>query len=48
MKSLQTIKEETGLNNKELCKAFRDCISYFLSYEELESFLIKEAEKKLI
>lgn len=47
MKSIQIIKYEMGLNDKELCNSFRNCISYFLSYEELQPFLILEKEKKL-
>ena len=47
MKSLQQIKEETELNYEELANAFRSCISYFLSDEELESFLIQEKENKI-
>lgn len=46
MKSLQTIKHETRLSDKQLLHAFRYCVSYFLSDEELEPFLIKEMEKK--
>jgi len=47
MKSLETIKEETRLTDKNLSAAMRNCISYFLSDDELEPFLIREIEKQI-
>ena len=48
MRSLERIKKDSGLSYYELCNAFRDCISYYLSEVELENFLIKVKEQKIM
>ena len=47
MKSNEQMKQETGLNDRELAEALRDACEYYLADWELEIFLVKAAEKKL-
>lgn len=41
MKSIKKLKNHYKVTSKELEKALRNCISYYLSEEELEPFILK-------
>ena len=45
MKSLDKLRKDNKITLRELCEALRDCVSYHLSDEELEPFLVKVIEK---
>lgn len=47
MKSIQKLKEETKLNNKELLEMLHDVCRYYLCDEDIEPFMIKYKEIKL-
>jgi len=48
MKSIKDLKKVTGLNNAELLEAFRDCVRYYLSEDELQLFLEKAISHKVV
>lgn len=47
MKSIETMKQETGLNNLEMLLCLKEVCSYYLCDDDLEPFLVKWAENKL-